>query len=119
MSRLKTRLRQVAKEQAAQDQLILAATAAVGGVGPSIEWSDAVMSIPKSALWWGQEFLATVTPTNVIEVMLSATNDSDENCPELLDLISLYATPGSGQFLVTASFATPTSGDIRLKYKVS
>jgi hypothetical protein len=121
MSRLTTRLRQVAKEQATQDQLILAATIAGsgGGGGPSISWTDVVMSIPNSAIWKEQTFSGPVSPTNVVEVMLSATNDSDENCPELLDLISLYATAGSGQFVVTASFATPTRGDIKLKYRVS
>ena len=51
--------------------------------------------------------------------MLAPVADTDENDPELLDLVVLHATPkpstGEIEFLIT--FSSPTSGPIPILYR--
>ncbi len=57
-----------------------------------------------------------VTTGSVISVSLAPHNDVDENSPELLDLSSISATPLTNQLAVTLTFATRTSGVVKLAY---
>jgi hypothetical protein len=57
-----------------------------------------------------------VTPTNVVMIGLAPHSDSDENATDLIDLLSVSATPGTDEITVIASFATPHAGSIRLNW---
>ena len=57
-----------------------------------------------------------VTPGNRLFLSLEPTNDSDENAPEMIDLVSLSALPGSDSITVTATFAAPMSGPVKLNW---
>lgn len=61
---------------------------------------------------------ATVSLTSKLQCWLAQGTDADENDPELLDVSALSARPGTGQLTIVASFATPTSGPIRIGYQV-
>jgi hypothetical protein len=47
---------------------------------------------------------------------LAPHNDDDENAGDLIDLLSVSATPGTDQITVIASFATPHAGPIRFNW---
>lgn len=57
-----------------------------------------------------------VTTGSVISVSLAPHSDADENSPELLDLSSISATPLTNSLAVTLTFATRTSGVVKLAY---
>lgn len=57
-----------------------------------------------------------VTPSSRVSVFLAPHLDSDENSPELLDIMALQATAGTDQLTITAAFLTPTSGAIKLQW---
>ena len=57
-----------------------------------------------------------VTSGSVILVVLGAALDSDENSPELLDLVTLWGAGGTDQITVGATFDTPTSGSININW---
>ena len=57
-----------------------------------------------------------VTSGSVILVVLGAALDSDENSPELLDLVTLWGAAGIDQITVGATFDAPTSGSININW---
>lgn len=62
---------------------------------------------------------AGVTPSSFIKVWLAPTLDTDENDPELIDIVALVAIPATDAFDVLATFSTPHSGPIKLNYEVN
>ena len=60
---------------------------------------------------------AAVTPSSVVVVTWGDVQLTDDNDPEL-DPITFFATPGSGQFTVTAVNDTTFSGSCRIAYTV-
>lgn len=58
----------------------------------------------------------SVASSNKIILSLAPSLDTDENDPELLDLLTLSGEAGTGQITVKASFSEPTSGAIKLTY---
>lgn len=95
-----------------------------GPTGPAASpWVSTTMSIPSTL---GGRFedretitAAGVTPSSVINIKLAPALDTDENDPEMIDLESLVAIPGTGQFEIIATFGSPHSGLIKLQYQVS
>ena len=57
-----------------------------------------------------------VTPSSRVSVALATALDSDENSPEMLDLLTLWGDPGTNQITIGASFDTPTSGSISINW---
>lgn len=59
---------------------------------------------------------ADVNSSSTIILSLAGVSDSDENDPELLDVVGMSAKAGTGNFTVTMSFLQKTSGPIKLNY---
>jgi hypothetical protein len=53
-------------------------------------------------------------PTQSVVATLGGFLDTEENDPELLDVLALSVTPASDSATIEMAFATPTSGAIRL-----
>jgi hypothetical protein len=60
-----------------------------------------------------------VTPAMQLIVGLAGALDSDENCPEELDLVSASGVAGVDQITFTLAFSAPTSGPIKLNWSAS
>lgn len=60
-----------------------------------------------------------VAPTSIITVALSPSLDADENSPELLDLVTLWAEAGTDQITLNATFADPTSGAVKINWSAN
>lgn len=60
-----------------------------------------------------------VTPTSRVSLSFAATNDTDENTPELLTPCNMLAVPGTDQITVTLAFQRPESGPIKLNWSAS
>lgn len=91
-----------------------------GDLSVSLTGSSTTITVPSGGRFEHYETIldASVTATSVINLWLSPVTDDDENCSEMLDLVSLSATPGTGSFDIVASFYAPTSGPIKLNYVV-
>lgn len=96
---------------------------ATGPAGPSPVWATATITLP-GTLGGRLEHRETVTAAGVttgsfITVRLAPALDTDENDPELLDVHTLIAVPGTGSFDVIATFDTRQSGAIKIQYEVN
>lgn len=60
-----------------------------------------------------------VTTASRITTWLAPANDSDENDPEMLDLVAMWATPGTGSITFGMTFDTLTSGNVKIYYMVA
>ena len=60
-----------------------------------------------------------VAPTSVITVALAPSLDADENSPELLDLVTLWAEAGTDQITLNATFSDPTSGSVKINWSAN
>lgn len=92
----------------------------LGAVAAAMTWIATTLTLPTSTTSHRQVVsVPTITPTSKVEVMLAPAEDTDENDPELLDLVVLHATPkpatGEIEFLIT--FSSPTSGPIPILYR--
>ncbi len=61
---------------------------------------------------------ATVSPTSKILVTWGAVTNTDDNDPEMDD-ITFFATPGTGQYTLTATAVQPIVGRVRINYQVA
>lgn len=59
-----------------------------------------------------------MTPASIIAIKLAHTTADDENEPELLDVVTLVAIPGTDAFDALLTFPTPHSGPIKLHYQI-
>jgi hypothetical protein len=57
-----------------------------------------------------------VTALSKVIIGLSPATDDDENCAELLDLVSCVADPATDTLAITATFSQPTSGAIKFNW---
>ena len=57
-----------------------------------------------------------VTPASIVMLSFAATDDFDENTPELLTACNMMAVPGTDQITVNLSFRRPESGPIKLSW---
>ncbi|AXQ69708.1 hypothetical protein HOU03_gp126 [Caulobacter phage CcrSC] len=71
---------------------------------PRYEWEQAIND-------------ASLTGSEVIQTWLAPASSSDENEPEMLDLVALTAQASAGVVIFKLSFSELTSGPIRLHYK--
>ena len=60
-----------------------------------------------------------VAPTSIITVALAPSLDADENSPELLDLVTLWAEAGTDQIILYATFSDPTSGAVKINWSAN
>ncbi len=60
-----------------------------------------------------------VAATSIITVSLAPSLDADENSPELLDLVTLWAEPGTDQITLNATFSDPTSGAVKINWSAN
>jgi hypothetical protein len=89
-----------------------------GGGGGT--WNPITVTIPSPKDQHRQTIVdAAVTLTSVIELMLAPVPDTDENSPDMMDLILMHAIPGTGTFDVLITFSVATSGPIKLLYRRS
>lgn len=61
---------------------------------------------------------AEVSATSRITIWVAPHDDTDENGPEALDVIALYARPAAGSFVATLSLRTKAAGAIKLHYTI-
>ena len=52
-------------------------------------------------------------------VSLAPSLDADENSPELLDLVTLWAEAGTDQITLNATFSDPTSGAVKINWSAN
>lgn len=77
----------------------------------------ATITVPRNSLEHTETVAATgVLASNRIILGLAPCADSDENCPEMLDIISYVATPADGSVTITAAFSQRTSGPIKFNW---
>ncbi len=57
-----------------------------------------------------------VTATDTVFGSLAAHDDTDENDPELLDLVALSLRPGTDQLTVTLTFSQVTNGPVKINW---
>lgn len=57
-----------------------------------------------------------ITTSHRLFLTAASGSDTDENGAEWLDLISLTAAPATNLIRVTASFAAPVSGPVKLEW---
>ena len=57
-----------------------------------------------------------VLPASVVLVSLAPALDADDNDPELLDCVSLWATPGTDTITFGLTFSTKTVGPVKLNW---
>jgi len=80
----------------------------------------ATITVPNKSLEHTQTLtVAGVLATNRIILGLAPCLDSDENCPEMLDIVSYVATPSDGAITITAAFSQPTSGPIKFNWSAA
>ena len=60
-----------------------------------------------------------VAATSIITVSLAPSLDADENSPDLLDLVTLWAEPGTDQITLNATFSDPTSGAVKINWSAN
>ena len=60
-----------------------------------------------------------VAPTSIITVSLAPSLDADENSPDLLDLVTLWAEAGTDQITLNATFSDPTSGAVKINWSAN
>ena len=91
-----------------------------GGAGGTLS-GEAVVTLPglPAVREWSENVVAAgVTALNKIAAFLAPAADSDENEPEMLDLVALSAKAGAGNITFALSFSAPTSGPVKLLWKV-
>lgn len=77
----------------------------------------ATVTIPTAAFQHSETVAAVgVTPASVVLVGLSPAVDADDNDPELLDVVALWATPGTDQITFGLTFSTPAVGPVKLNW---
>ena len=77
----------------------------------------ATITVPANAIEHRQSVAATgVTGASRIFLALAPHLDTDENDPEMLDVLALSGTPSAGAIAVIAAFAAPTSGPIKINW---
>lgn len=91
--------------------------------GPVAPWTATTITVP-GTLGGRREYretitLAGVTASNSIAIKLAPALDTDENDPEMLDVVTLVAIPGTGTFDALITFDHPHSGVIKLQYQVT
>ena len=60
-----------------------------------------------------------VLPASIVMVSLAPSLDADENSPELLDLVTLWAEAGTDQITLNATFSDPTSGAVKINWSAN
>ncbi len=94
-------------------------TGPVGPAGPAPLSGTATMTLsdPAGQLEHQQVVSAPgVTLASRLFVTLAPASDADENDPEMTDMLALAASPGAGSLTVTAAFAAPMSGPIKINW---
>lgn len=77
----------------------------------------ATITVPRNSLEHTETIaVAGVLASNRIILGLAPCLDSDENCPEMLDIISYVATPADGSVTITAAFSQRTSGPVKFNW---
>lgn len=92
-------------------------TDATGGAGSA--WVATTVTLTTARFEHRQTITdAGVTSTSIIQLKLAPALDSDENDPEMLDLVTLVGIPATGSFDALMSFSDPQQGPIKLQYQV-
>lgn len=88
-----------------------------GGGGGSVLSGTATITITGSEgrFEWEETITAVgVTGSSRVQLWLAPNDDTLENSPEMLDLVLISGTPGTGTIAVIATFAQLTTGPINL-----
>jgi Collagen triple helix repeat (20 copies) len=91
----------------------------IGPSGASAIGGAATITLPQGRglyEWSETVAAASVTAASRIQLGLAPALDGDENDPELIDLGALSASALTNQILISATFATPTSGAVKLNW---
>lgn len=77
----------------------------------------ATITVPRNSYEHTETIAVTgVLASNRIILGLAPCADSDENCPEMLDIVSYVATPADGSVTITAAFSQRTSGPVKFNW---
>lgn len=90
-----------------------------GGSGGGLA-GTATVTLTQAVLQHSQTVAAAgVTASKVVLVSLAPALDTDENDPELLDVVALRATPGTDAITFGLTFNVPTVGPIKLNWSAT
>lgn len=97
------------------------ATGATGPVGPS--GAGGASGVATINVQTGFEASQTVPafgvlPSNHVAITFASASDDDENSPELLDLMGVFAMAGTDEITINAAFGTVTSGPVKFNWSV-
>ena len=89
-----------------------------GGGGASV--TQVTVTSPYSSMKLSQTVTdATVTATSKILLSLAGVANTVTTADDDIDLLGLLAVPGTGTFLLQASFLTPFGGHLTVNYLVT
>jgi Collagen triple helix repeat (20 copies) len=91
----------------------------IGPSGASAIGGAAIITLPqgRGLYEWSETVAASgVTTASRIQLGLAPALDGDENDPELIDIGALSASALTNQILISATFATPVSGAVKLNW---
>lgn len=95
-------------------------TLTIAASGSSVLSGTSTVILSSSVYEYEGDITATgVTGSSKPMVWLQAGADSDENVSDMLDLVSIAGTPGTGLITVKLSFREPTSGPILLYWSAA
>lgn len=93
--------------------------AATGGGGGGLAGS-ATLSLPTAQYEHEETITAVgVAVTNKVFVALQSGSSADENTADMIDIVALSGSPGTGQITVTATFREPTSGPVLIYWSAA
>lgn len=101
--------------------MLIAGKQVRGGLGVETLGGVARVTLPspKGMREWKESVPAAgIVANNNILAALAPALDTDQNDPEMLDVLSLSATAGVNQITFNLSFGDETSGPVNLLWKV-
>ena len=86
-----------------------------GGAG-SFGLTQSVVTVNQALEWTETVTAVGVTATQKIMASIAAHDDTDENDAEMLDILAMSATAGTGQITFDLGFSQVTSGPIKINW---
>jgi hypothetical protein len=87
-----------------------------GGGGGSLTITQSVVTVVQALEWTETVTAVGVVATQKIIPMIAAHDDTDENDAEMLDILAMSATAGTGQITFDLGFSQVTSGPIKINW---
>jgi hypothetical protein len=87
-----------------------------GGGGGSLTITQSVVTVVQALEWTETVTAVGVTAGQKIMPFIASHDDTDENDAEMLDILAMSATAGTGQITFELGFSQVTSGPIKINW---